>query len=864
MKRLSFTLLIFTSIQVLALPETPSIMRDVHMTENQQYTRPTIPAFTSSADSRIAISHKGEFRNGPRMVAFRLQVPEKINVPFIESPNGTEILASANSLVTAAATIPFGSVAPGGSSHLGICDPTVDVDDTRRKNPYACNVNGPNVNGENDCYDLFVVSARGPNANSERLLQSTEVTVRVQNPKTANARIVSVTNGVRVVGTTPIAAPSFFEPNFPKDGRLLVFRQGNHTFSWPDSTGTMQTSRADTVYAVNDNPGNQTACDITQFTNTYPLSHAPYDTSINTRYGFAMQPFRDMLGQVIPEITNIPSYPWIDKDADNVSMATYGLNLYSNNSAYNAFCPNGITCGTNTDSQNPTQLNGRVIMGLWTQGKMVMLDNLINNIDFNQAAPDSAHRDVRLYDGPNYASRHVRVGNGRDNATSLNNFPAGSMFNTTFLDSNEHRFNFLQSMTPVTPNDVVWLVSSGRGTSEVPFDDYTNVNSFINANMARAHDHITFTGFNRAIGNGMQNAATATRWNLPAMGTILGNARVEPVANGGIHGKGLWLDGNGDGLQFPIGAQPRGINSTSWYYSLFIDLRSTAGDKSLITYPDGSEIQLRDTGTIVFVNAANQDVHTVFIPASLRPVAGSWSHLGFQLSNSNRTVNTYVNGNRINNFTHSERLFRLTQGNLIVGQSRNDNDLHGWVDNFKVFAENANFEVACNHANGTLVGVGDNAPAPWSDIANSVPNGIHTSITNILSANSEPTHNRYVCYNNYSADNAAHLQNIPSTLTSVRDSINFPEGPIIHNQPRPNSIANQFCLSCHTPTSLSGLHTDALVLRPNVFARDDERRQPMQPDPIVHGNIPVGWLDNGRPFAARKGPFQIDRWLLVP
>ena len=59
-KGLGLTVALVLATQVYALPETPAIKRDVHMTEDltagdPQYTRPTIPSFPTSADGRVAL-----------------------------------------------------------------------------------------------------------------------------------------------------------------------------------------------------------------------------------------------------------------------------------------------------------------------------------------------------------------------------------------------------------------------------------------------------------------------------------------------------------------------------------------------------------------------------------------------------------------------------------------------------------------------------------------------------------------------------------------------------------------------------------------------------------------------------------------
>ena len=196
---------------------------------------------------------------------------------------------------------------------------------------------------------------------------------------------------------------------------------------------------------------------------------------------------------------------------------------------------------------------------------------------FNQRSQDSTHRNIRLYEGNNRQA-FVRVGNGRDGTTA--DLPPGSSGSTSFFDSNENRFNFLESMFPVTPADVTWIVSSGRGTDELAFDDYVNPNSFINSSMAQVQRFRQVNNRrtpeltdNVYVRDAVQNGATATRWRIPANGELFGDTRIEPVAMGGVKGKGLWLDGDNDGIRYQIRNQPRDVLDSDWYYSLFVDRR---------------------------------------------------------------------------------------------------------------------------------------------------------------------------------------------------------------------------------------------------------------------------------------------------
>ena len=909
---------IITSNSALAVrPDAPTIDRDVHMSTqaNQsakpRYTRPTLPTLQTSYDGRIALSHKPEENtSGPDYVGFRLQKPEKFNnVLFKDSANGTFILDRPNASTPVAARLSnalnrvpnlndlSGSIGGVPNSHMGLCDPSFD-EDSSIKNPQACG-----AGNADDCYDLWVMRFEILQTGSnQRVLHGTRVNVRVENPKTPNASIAEVTITERAKTVRPHTMSASFEPMFPGDGRLLVGRANNPT-TIPSYEGE-PAMNSDAFYMVNNNPDNFEACDVAQWegprrdssgnviSNTNflrPLSFAPYDETINTRYGFAMQPFRDGQNNIIPKNIPLGTYPWIDRGADVVSITTIGENLYSGNgvlsAAYgptgmdlnprnNPDCPGGngtITCDPDVQAnanapgaQNGGTLTGRVIMGLWTRGKMVLLDDIINNIDFTLHGNDGAHREVRLYDtGPTFK----RIGNGPDNIEQR--LPAGNGGNNRFLDSNEHRFNYQPNLRPVTPADVVWHMSSGRGTAEVTFDDYLNPNSFINSNMAQTirirtpngqRDIVEGTVGNSAVGGRFNiqandNVVLANgTWNIPAQGNLIGDTRVEPIANGGINGKGLWLDGNSAGIEYNIPNQTLNFEDFNWFYGMYVDARGpTNADRALIHFPDGSEIRLGSNNSIRFFNTGGNLVETYTSNEPLN--VHNWVHYGFNInynaSNNRTTVTIYLNGYRVNQFTENTPLFQLEEnGTLTVGESPRSGDLRGWIDEFKVFAGNITPELACNAAGGTLAGISNAGAAPnhWDTAwANNVDPGAHTEITNILSADNKTTYSEYVCYHDYSDDLAAHLNNIPNGLTGIRDDLLFPEGPLLRDQPRPNSRNNAFCLGCHVadaPTN-SGLTFGALTRRAGVLAPNDDRRQPMQPEARVYGNIPNNWLGSG-------------------
>lgn len=864
MKRyLPIIVLALTSSYSLANPERPAIDRTIHMAEghvtngnNRHWLNPYIPPLTTSKDGRIGLAHRPY-----RGVYFRLLKPEKIDVPFLESPSGMEImnLREYSDAMRPDRNIPNRST----NGHMTLCDPSGDLSenplaapDRANANPYACG-----TDGRDDCYDLVVISQL-----ENRRIGGTSVHIRVENPKTVNARIAEITVGDTAESDVSFPSGSFFEPTITGDGHLIVSRTDNANIAWRHPDGSNRMTKSDIVYYVNDNPDDFAACDVRQFTNRYPIGHAPYDETINKRYGFAMHPFETLDNRgnrlVLPDGFGFGTYPWIDKSGANITFTSIGGRLSS--SGYPTRCPLDVQAkygGCSGGAEN-SPLNGRTLLGLWTRGKMVLLDNMINHMDHMENVQETSHREVLLYEPTGNDDGYKRVGDTR--SRDIDTMPNGNVPNSSFFDSSEHRFNYLNNMRPISPADVTWLMSTGRSTDEVVFDDYLNANGFIVSHMVQALRVNTKYNVKAVLEGHLQNAATSPYWNLPTSARMTGGGRVEIVANGGITGKGYWLDGSHIGLAYDIPVQPRDVLSSPWYYSIFIDSRSNRGTRSLITFPDGSEIRLQNSNKIIFLNSTGNQVHSVTTIGDL-PHTG-WAHLGFQLSDSNRLIETYVNGYKIDHFNTSEALFVLNPGTLTLG-SRIDGtpSFRGWIDDFKVFAEKVNPEVACNHAKGTLAGVTDAAPLYWRNTANAHPSDTHNAITELLSRNGKSTYARYVCYHDYSEDYAAHLQNIPSGLVGIREHINFPEGPLFQDRPRPESRNNAFCLSCHTLDGGGGLNLEALALRPGINAPFDERRQPLQPDPYIYGNIPANWLGLGSPgtrlVSDRNNPLNVDTLL---
>lgn len=577
--------------------------------------------------------------------------------------------------------------------------------------------------------------------------------------------------------------------------------------------------------------------------------------------------------------------------------------------------------------EQPDNTRGLAVAGRWTKGKIVLLDNLINNTDYGIGIANSQHRLVDLYqDGDK-----VRIGSSRDTATSNiangntsstivnpppfnyplstdSNHPLAVAANITFVDSIENTFNFVEKLRPVTPGDVVWKISSGGVTDEVVFDDYLNNNGLIVSNMMAslrygytpqnypdqallpaqrypplAQEYFDYQdGWDGTYKNKndytelqanapdrklinrhhpeairLQNAASSSYLAVPDNGVVLGSpSRIEPVAAGGVHGRGFWLNGD-NAIQYAM-KDNTAQKITQWYVSLFIDNRSASGERTLITFPDKSALALKDLGHIVYSGAGTAKTVDVSIPQQ------GWMHLGLQMDAKTRTVSLYIDGYLKDVYSMPASIFRIDQlGNLLIGAR--SSGFRGWIDDFKVFAEKVNPETACNHAGGTLMGIDAVAASAWQTLAMTYPQSSHDVISNILQNSKKPFYSQYVCYHDYTGDYQAHLGNIPVNAkgqsAGIRDYLLKPEGPLFYDLPRPDFSRNTFCQSCHAGyVDASPLGMSALAFHPGLPAKIDKRRQPMQAPQRVYGVMPDNhWLQSG--FQGGDKSY-IDEWLM--
>ncbi|MDX1696112.1 MAG: hypothetical protein R3208_20265, partial [Ketobacteraceae bacterium] len=373
--------------------------------------------------------------------------------------------------------------------HTALCDPTQEFRQPgERTNPYICG-----ENGENDCYDMTIISSTS-NGITFRLW-GTPVTVEVANPKTAEARIQNVEVGTSTPGGEVLFSDDWTEPAVTRDGRLLTGRQSLFPRAWTNpNTGKTRIGAWDLAYSVL--PEDAEPCDVTGWTRFHPISHAPYDPEMKGRYGLAAYPFRDAHGQIIPDGADVAgTYPWVDRDGANVFMAgVIGRLADQSETKYPRRC---VKEGCEKFEQPYDRDRGYMVGGLWTRGKFVHLDAMINNQDWAVGVRSESHYWVDLYRDETGADVPVRFGAGRFSpGPDAGPMPPGYTGNANILDSIENLFNYHEHAKPISGGDVVWIMGTGVATDEIVFDDYMDHNAFIVSNMQasitplRLGDHV--------------------------------------------------------------------------------------------------------------------------------------------------------------------------------------------------------------------------------------------------------------------------------------------------------------------------------------------------------------------------------------
>ncbi|MCA2980261.1 MAG: hypothetical protein INH37_18480, partial [Myxococcaceae bacterium] len=595
------------------------------------------------------------------------------------------------------------------------------------------------------------------------------------------------------------------------------------------------------------------------------------------------------------------TYPWMDRGGKNVFFTTVAASLYyldaqgQPRSKYEAACLPGVTCNTQPTLQDIQVMQGTWpyqhmgVAGLWTHGKMVSVDSVLSHLDFPLFSGASQQRMLKLFTpgtGPATVadqSGWVQAGSGRASVLRPLSSSNGEM-----IESLESLFAFNPNFATRSPRDVVWLMSNGKATDEVEFDDYLDLDTLIFADMRASltQDDPGYFGNNQRMhyrdgfrydfaqgwnhrGEGfvgekrLQNAATTLRLKTPAFGRLTSDpgysSRIEPMALGGIKGKGLWLD-SGSRVTWTLEPQPA-LTSQDWYVALFVDQRQTfQGDAAdLLTFPNGGKVLTFNAQYVGYLSPQNE-LFFVALPPALAHQDKRYNHYAFALQDGGRRVDFYLNGLLFWTVQDDAPILAMGPGALVLGKSGARQGFRGWVDEVKVVARVPDAELACNHARGSLVGL--TGPSPELSRALRYPPSTHAGISQALARRSRPTYAAYACHHDTLApDGAPRRASVGVRLTQ---DFRFPEGPLVWSAPRPDSTGNAFCLTCHAAGQVGGLGLGALT-RGTTPLIADPRRQPSMWPAFQSGNFPANFLAPGVPAShvtlAPPGVQGFDLWL---
>jgi hypothetical protein len=812
-------------------PPPPTVAIDVNL-ENGQHTL-IGPHRSLSYDGRIGLSHTNN------QTTFRTITPESLTHPINQAPKQPYPLGLMNTIN------PF----PGFTyAHAFICDPHVKdpAAQAATHNPRAC---GPG--NTHDCYDFTVVAPVVCSPGKCRELRSAPIRIEVANPKTANAEIVSVT----ITGPVDVGkrfSSLLLEPTVSGDGHLIVTH---------DNKGNgMQ-------YLVHP-PGAQ-ACDVDAWAPPVAggapksLTRAFSDPHM-AGYGIAQYPLRNSLNEVIPSTDEVHgAYPWLSRDGNTLFFTQVGAGPFYVDAATGAVVaryPYPFPLPTVAQLLATTDARSRVgvsWVGLWSHGKIVTVDNRINNADFGQpSAAEGGTHAFQLYNGL-----------GPTTVT---------MTRKVQIVSAENQHNYVNNIVPVLPRDVVWRMVTDAGEDDVAFDDQLDPRAMIISTMQAAvsNEHAGFFDGNlrsadpffegstpvsnqRLIENtatsvspSVRSAAVAAgvgpkvpaghvQWTVPAAGQLLGGARIEPIAAGGKRGKGVYLDSD-DRIEYTIPAHTSFAGP--WMYSFWFDLRiGTQPPGRVLTTPDGSFLQVVDETTFQYKGPSTPLV-TITVPAILKLELNEWRHFALiSRGDAANTVELYIDGFLFHRATNGAPVLRMTAGKLTLGAvpSAGKPGLVGYYDELKVTARAPGVEEMCNHAYGTLIG------DFWGsdDIAAAYPQAFHDEISALLGAGGG--FERYRCeiasapsWMGFNCVGKTHFVGNP-LVTCMHRELAFPEGPLHANEARPSTIGNKFCESCHMSSNPTQSLKPAALTEGIVDMKDDLRRQPMQPPRRLWGKHPT-------------------------
>ncbi|MBC7690485.1 MAG: hypothetical protein H7222_01840 [Methylotenera sp.] len=667
---------------------------------------------------------------------------------------------------------------------------------------------------------------------------------------------------------------NLFEPSTTADGKVIVMN---------------------TMYGIMYSVNTVGACKASGWNKYYPISAIPSDSRLANYPIYKAQRasngsrklFRDASGNTIPFGSQVEgAYGWIDREARNL-IFTVG------NAPRNGFRASGTVNPVPAAGDNPDFTNGKGygVLGAWTQGKLVIVDNGLNLFD-SMSGTTTTDYDLALYSGNNgtYRVRPSRV---------------SSIF------SFENHFNFVDALSPTMPFDVVWQVSgNNHRNAEIVFDEYLMNSAFVIAHMnstVNLQTHAPNDGF---VQNGnewrytatpvLQNAATSDPFfssnavTGPQVLQLKGGARVEPLSQGGVLGKGVYLDGDNDHILMSYPSQP---SRQEWYLGIWLDPRTQNPSevRVLYSFPDGSWIGIsRDRIFSVDPNAAavNRE-KTVLLPGII-PQQGYY-HFGMTIRTAGaglKELKYFINGTPVifSGATHLVRAAafnlmpsRFGSQNFIVGSnsfkvhsttSAGMRPIEAWVDELRIHSlgsiENSGRwfnEFMCNQALGSLVNVAlksnETLTPHLSDLRQTATrHGVASQFSQPEvavceqlalspqndSPNDLPPQDDSALY----CANRTHRSGHPDAIAASRclrgqtlDPAGFSHA-LRAGSPRPDFSGTMFCLSCHAADAkLPSLRLTAITQNTSMDRDVDTRRQPLDWPNTVSGRWPDSYPVRG-------------------
>ncbi len=685
----------------------------------------------------------------------------------------------------------------------------------------------------------------------------------------------------------------FFETTLSRDGRLLITNvEGDGLF-----------------YSYNE----EGPCRADGFRVFKRLSEMPGDSNVNERYDLAKTPaFRNSRGETIPPGEHIRgAYLWLDDTGSNLFFAHL-------NQSRDIF--EGERQGLHPDSDDfPDRgsAKGITVLGSWTQHKMVTLDNALNASGFSGYGGEAW--ELQLYDGSPTTFR-----------------PASTWANFSF----ENKFAHYDAMRPSLPFDVVWTVAgANQHVAEIAFDDFVDPDALIVAPMNEAiryrdidegysevgHTHpepddgyVALRAWSRFRKHEyrtedlrpyytfkatpqLQNAATGTDSEVPSTLMLRGGARVEPVGQGGVLGKGVYLDGSNDHIGASLGNDMPVADD--YYSSLWIEPHRADGTvvETLMVLPDGSWLGM-SREQLVGRNPSGVERSIDLTALGLQPQ--QWFHLAIRATGDSdqRMLRVHINGTPLSStMVWSDGGFELGSaapfaaplwiGHPGPGWTPVDHAVHpplnGWIDELRVsrlrpdaVADGSYFdELICNHALGTLVTVRVDDEDPKFGVGNTtldidetvealqilgqiaenhglvppgeeVADGVEVCEQMLVQSHPErptdfaeqwPQGDERVCIPR------VHRNPHPNPLVAERCArarvLEQHDKPLVADQPRPLFSDTGFCSSCHqdSENEIAGLRSAALDYHASTQRRDDDRRQPLDWPALMFGQHPEGW-----------------------